>query len=250
MRRIILAIIAAIAMTTLGYITAFGSVGRPSSPEWSTWNPSGSYQINDTAYVNNNSLGSPMGPQELWVNSASNWGIHTDQPSATGEVLSYPDEQILQYVSISSLTSLYANWNISVPDTRADDYEAAYDIWIQDNGNATDWNNNTELMIWTYNHRHNPPLGSVVRRVTISYDQKFTMWANGGKDKGNVTYTLVQDTNTTSGTTNILAVLRWLIANGWIPRTAGLNDVEFGWEICSTGGVYQNFVVNDYHLQG
>ncbi|WP_460662569.1 glycoside hydrolase family 12 protein [Kribbella swartbergensis] len=53
-----------------------------SSDRWGTWS-NGGYT------VRNNIWGSGAGPQTIWANSYSNWGVWADHPN-TGGVKSYP----------------------------------------------------------------------------------------------------------------------------------------------------------------
>ena len=52
--------------------------------------------------------------------------------------------------------------------------------------------------------------------------------------------------NETNGRVHILSVFSTLEAMKLIPRTSGLDDIEFGWEICSTGGHAEDFEVTSY----
>jgi len=56
------------------------------------------------------------------------------------------------------------------------------------------------------------------------------------------------DTNQRSGTIDILEGLRWLQSKGYVAKNATISQVNFGWEICSTGGVAETFEVTDYSL--
>jgi hypothetical protein len=51
-----------------------------------------------------------------------------------------------------------------------------------------------------------------------------------------------------SGTVNLLAPLNWLIANGYEEPDMALAEIDYGWEICSTGAQDETFTMNDYSL--
>ena len=51
-----------------------------------------------------------------------------------------------------------------------------------------------------------------------------------------------------SGTVDILAMLRDLQARGLASSGAAISQVDFGFEICSTGGVPETFSVSNYSL--
>jgi hypothetical protein len=48
---------------------------------------------------------------------------------------------------------------------------------------------------------------------------------------------------------NVLADLDWLESNGYMPAGSGLNQIDFGWEICSTGGTAQTFTMSNFGIQ-
>ena len=50
------------------------------------------------------------------------------------------------------------------------------------------------------------------------------------------------------GTIDVLAGLQWLQSKGYVASDATLSQVNFGWEICSTGGVAETFEMTSYLL--
>ena len=54
--------------------------------------------------------------------------------------------------------------------------------------------------------------------------------------------------NPASGTVDILAVLKYWIAQGKLAANATIGQVDYGWEICSTNGATLNFAVSGYTL--
>jgi hypothetical protein len=102
------------------------------------------------------------------------------------------------------------------------------------------WLNNygIEIMIWVDNHGQTPA-GNIIGHVTIS-GQSFAVWRRGPS------YTFALNRNETSGQTNILASVRWLMQQRYVPGRSTLRQVDFGWEIASTGGRPQAFAVTNY----
>ena len=47
---------------------------------------------------------------------------------------------------------------------------------------------------------------------------------------------------------HILALLRWLVRHRYMRATATIDQVQFGWELCSTGGKWRVFRVTRYNL--
>jgi hypothetical protein len=105
------------------------------------------------------------------------------------------------------------------------------------------WLNNygIEIMIWVDNHGQTP-IGNIIGHVTIS-GQSFAVWFGGG-----TTYSFVLNGDETSGSTHILTALKWLQTHKYVAASATLTQVDFGWEIASTGGSAQDFAMTKYSL--
>jgi hypothetical protein len=54
--------------------------------------------------------------------------------------------------------------------------------------------------------------------------------------------------NETSGQTNILASITWLMSHGYVPSSATLTEAEFGFEVASTDGKAEAFTMKSYSL--
>ena len=241
MRRV-LTIVAAVIMAVFAAAGA-ASAAIPAGAHTTT-NPDGGFDIGGV-HINNKVFDSRI-HQELWATSASHFGVVATAPRGNTAVLSYPSRQDLEYLPISRLKALLSTYSYTLPS--AGDFEAAYDIWVQPNGQTQNWDKDIEVMIWTQNHGQTPA-GKVVGQAVTQYDQRFTVWLAGGKGKGDSTVTLVLNNPGNSGTMHILSVFRWLIAAGYFPARSALLDVENGWEICSTGGGPEQFTMNSYTLQ-
>jgi hypothetical protein len=212
--------------------------GAATSPRvWSSSNPQSAHQVGNSE-LNFKDFGL-QGPQTLFIDKNGSWGVTTDQPAGNTRVLTYPSLQTLEYLPISKIQALHAHYNVTFP--AKGDYETAFDIWVQDSGNPHGWGNDTEVMLWVNNHGQRPA-GSIVGSATTEYDQQFTVWLRGAKDTGDSTITMVLNNGQTAGTMHIMSVFRWLAANGYITSNAADLDVEFGWEVCSTGGVPETFL--------
>jgi hypothetical protein len=196
-----------------------------SSNQWATW-------TDGTYTIYNDGWGANYDYQSLWVNSAGNWGVWSQQ-TATSGVEAYPNVSRTVDVGISSLTSVSSSFNVTDPS--AGSYEAAYDIWTEDNAN--------EIMVWTDVHNVGP-LGSDVG--TLALDGKTWTVYKGSNGSNNV-YSFVDTSRITSGTVNILDILKWIQnTKGWMSNET-LGKVQFGWEI-TTENPGENFAVNSYSV--
>ncbi|MBB5896447.1 GH12 family glycosyl hydrolase domain-containing protein [Kutzneria kofuensis] len=195
-----------------------------SSDRWASWSNGGYTLYNDV-------WGNGAGPQSIWANSYSNWGVWSDQPN-TGGIKSYPNVTRWVGTPINSLNSVTSGYNVSVPSAGA--YETAYDIWDSSNSN--------EIMLWLNQTGPIGPIGSYVTTVWLGgYNWNVYKGWNGA----NNVYSFLNTGRSTSGTVNILDVLRWLENSAhWIGNVT-LGNVQFGWEITSSSGG-MNFQTNSY----
>ena len=97
-------------------------------------------------------------------------------------------------------------------------------------------------MIWVDNHGQTPA-GKPVATTTF-YGQKATIWSSGKNP-----VSIVLSRNKTSERIHILTMLDWLMGHGYMPKNSGVNLIQFGWELCSTGGKLETFAVKSYDLR-
>lgn len=201
---------------------------------WSTSAAFGSWTSNGYT-LNNDVWGSGAGPQTIWANSSSNWGVSTKQPATNG-VKSYPHAEFDVNRSLSGISTLTSSFNVTVPGTGV--YNTAYDIWLN--------NSSYEVMLWM-NEVVAGPLGSFRQNVSSG---GFTWRVYAGSNGSNTVYSFINTGQSGSGSVDVLAELRWLQNNGWFTGgTATLGNVQFGWEISSTNNTTTNFVANSYSVR-
>ena len=82
--------------------------------------------------------------------------------------------------------------------------------------------------------------------------QSFDVYQYGGAG-GEIIFSLNGSTGSgtfaseTSGTVDILAVLKWVQSHGYASNIT-IGQIDAGWEICSTGGSPETFTVSRYSL--
>jgi hypothetical protein len=184
--------------------------------------------------IYNDEWGSGHGSQTLWVDSASNWGVYSTQPSTSG-VKSYANDSKPIGTALNSLTSVSSSFNESSPGSG--NWESAYDIWL--NGSAI------EVMVWTDVSGDVAPLGTDEGTVTLA-GSTWSLYA--GSNGSNPTYSLVRSGNETSGTVNLLYLLQYLENTKKYFSDPTLSTVQYGWEITSTGDVQEDFTMNSYSV--
>lgn len=217
---------------------------------WASSAPYGSY--NSGAYnFNNDVWGSGAGPQTIWVNSVSDWGVWSNQPN-TGGIKSYPHVGTNVNRTLSSLSRLSSTMSATTPAGGA--WESAYDIWAN--------NNAYEIMLWMNYTGTASGCGNV---KPISYNWTSTgcaipVYTNvsvgghtwnvyRGHNGGNYVYSFLRTSKTNNATIDILSILRYLQNNGWMGNVT-VGQVQYGFEITSSSGGMnfgsRNFSVTAY----
>ena len=208
---------------------------------WSTTARFGTFSTNGYDF-SNDVWGSGAGPQTLWVNSSSNWGVWSNQPN-TGGVKSYPHASRTINKLLSSLRSCTSSFNVTAPGSGS--FESTYDIW--DNNSAN------EIMLWenwrgsvgpissTYNSSGQPvPAASNVNVGGATWN------VYRGSNGANAVFSFLRTSTTSSGTVDVRAILLWIESKGWIGNVT-LGTVQFGFEITSSNGGL-NFTTNSFSV--
>jgi hypothetical protein len=174
------------------------------------------------------------GSQTLNVCSYANWNVVANWDT-DNHVKTYPCAQDnLPGTAISTYKTITGTYAETDPQVAGDDYEDAWDIWINGEGSGT------ELMIWTSNFGQTPA-GSVVGTVTIG-GATYTVWHGGNYNA------YVAKTPAASGTLNLLAFMQDMISRGYTTASAPLNQINYGVEIASTGGTNQPFNFTNFSV--
>jgi hypothetical protein len=230
--KLTLAMVAAVALASVplsGWAYAFES-----SALFATWT--------DGAYdVENDVWGSNPGPQTVWANSYSNWGVFSTQSG--GGIKSYPNCDYANInIAVNSL-SCSSSFNASTPGGA--DYDQSYDIWCNGSG--------YEIMIWNSWNGNQPVAQSynasgqanpTYSNVSIGGTTYNVYTGTGGSGP---CMSFLRTSQTSSGTVNIAQLLQWINTTGWYNNPT-LSKVQCGWEILSTGGSQETFTMNSYSV--
>lgn len=196
-----------------------------SSDKWGSWS-NGGYTVRNDVW------GSGAGPQTIWANSYSNWGVWANHPN-TGGVKAYPHSARAIGKRISALGSLTSSFNVNRPGSGA--YATTYDIWAD--GSAY------EIMLWMNKQGAVGPIGSLQTSASVG-GHSWNVYK--GSNGANQVFSFIRTSNTNSGTVDIKAVMNWIRNRGWI-GDATMNEVQFGFEITSSSGGL-NFTSNSYSV--
>jgi hypothetical protein len=175
----------------------------------------------------------------LYASAHDNWYVlaRMNNKNGDGAVKTYPnvhkDYASVPVGSFDAITSTFAETSPHVGI-----YNVAYDIWL--NGIATQ--GCTEIMIWTENF-HQVPGGKHVQDATFG-EQTYNIFKRS--KSGYIAF--VATTNFTSGTVNLLGIINWATAKGWLSTNSTLNQICFGAEIVSTDDRDARFEVSTFSL--
>ncbi|WP_157631861.1 RICIN domain-containing protein [Catelliglobosispora koreensis] len=206
-------------------VTAGGTAWQ-SCDQWANWSSGGW-----TLY--NNIWGSGAGPQCIWANTPTNWGVNANHPN-TGGIKSYPNITRYYGRQVSQMGTATSSFNVTVPTSNVA-FTSTYDIWSSDNAH--------EIMVWMNRYGPVGAIGSYQTTVTVG---GHTWDFYRGSHSGIQVYSFLRNGDTVSGTIDIRAISQWLVNTGRMPNVT-IGNVQFGFEITSASGG-QNFAVNSYSV--
>jgi hypothetical protein len=213
-------------------VASTASAAVPPSPKFESSTPFATWD-NGGYIMNNNAWNPSTGPQTIWANSYRDWGVESDQAAGNTAVETYPSvEENYANLPVSSFIKIDNSFTEAMPDAAGLRAEAADDVFLN--------NRAIEVMIWVDNHGQTPA-GNIISQAVIA-GQSFAVW------QGGPTYTFVLNHNETSGRTQILPTIQWLMERGYVPASATLTQIDFGWEIASTDGSPMDFAITYYSL--
>jgi len=224
------------------------------------------------SYVANNCWGDPNCQQTLNANSFGDWRVTANEPAGNGSVRTAPEaqQQFNNWCSngkntwsnlvpngcpnstntpISALSQLTSTYAESTPHNSQTIAQWAWDNWLSNDSGYPD-----EVMVWVDdNGRCNSgSFGTQVHAPVTIAGQEWTphrypnssefIWSLDGSGGAG---TCAQQA---SGTVDLLALLKWMQANGYAAPGASLSLVDGVFEICSTGGAPETFRVSSYSV--
>jgi hypothetical protein len=192
--------------------------------------------------------------------SATPWSVTAEEPTGNTAVMSYPTTQQLTNdwcgsgwagcasptdAPLASLKSLSSSYAETMPHNSGTDAEAAWDIWLSNNGAA----NSNEVMVWVDNVNRGSGGAAKLANYTTPDGKAWTLYQYGGSG-GELIWSLGQGSfaQQASGTVDLLSLLNWLASHGYEGSGTAVSQVDFGWEICSTGGASEKFTLGTYGI--
>jgi hypothetical protein len=186
--------------------------------------------------------------QTLYATAPGSWYVKANGPAGNTAVVSFPNTGQRNFPSpnkLTDFTSIYSSFSETMPSNSGTSVEAAFDIWLNN------WAN--EVMIQHDMVNRGGPCGPVL--ATVSFGGKGGVPVQSWIlcQYGSEIIWQVQGTGDVygfhSGSVDILAMLTWLMDHQYLPQNSVLdNGLGYGFEICSTGGVDEDFKVTSFSI--
>lgn len=186
--------------------------------------------------------------QRLSVENPGDWHATANMPAGNSAVVSMPSvsanfgQTTNLPTPLSDFVSVHSSFAEDMHATSKTSADAAYDIWL--GRNSSTWSNEVMIQHDIINRGTCPTLvtatfggsgGVPVQKWNLCKYNTELIWQLAG-------------TGERSGSVDILAMLTWLEAHGYLPRGSGLWQIDYGFELCSTGGVDETFQVSSYSI--
>jgi hypothetical protein len=206
-------------------------------------------------FVLNNMWNAKSGTtQNLTASNPGSWSVVANSaPPGSTAVQTYPDTQEIYTrpddtpLPLSSFGSITSSFTEKMSAAGGTDAEAAYDIWL---GQGSSTNYADEVMIWN-DQENRGTCGGATVESTATFggsngvpQQNWTLCKFGGSEL--IWY--LTSGNEQSGTVDVLSMLTWLESHGYLPAGSGLNQIDYGFEICSTPAA-EAFTVSQFPHQ-
>jgi hypothetical protein len=188
----------------------------------------------------------------LYANGPANWYTTFNVPAGNTSVTAFPNVgELYNEQPLSDYTSLTSSFSENENVNPGTDGWAAYDNWFNNYGN--------EVMIQhDFANGGNGPCGDTTGVYDVPFGgsngvpvQDWQLCQFGSEIIWQLsapgTHNLM---NEQSGSVDLLAMTQWLETHGYLPANSTITGLSYGWEICSTGGVPENFQLNNFTITG
>jgi hypothetical protein len=218
-------------------------------------------------YVNNNCWADPGCQQTVTSYNPGDWSVTADEPAGNGSVETAPEtgQQFNDWCAadntwanlvkngcsnqadtpVSAMTGLTATYAESTPHNSQTIAQWAWDDWMSNDTGYPD-----EVMVWVdNNNRCNSGSQGTQQASPVTIDgQEWTPYQYGSSEFIWSLGAPGDCAQQSSGTVDLLALFKWMQANGKMASGATLSLIDGVWEVCSTGGQPETFTVSKYAI--
>lgn len=195
----------------------------------------GMYFLYDNHFNCGGTTGNACGPESAYAcwNPDGTVAVVVDskQVAANATVLTYAAlQRNFDNPPVGSFQGITATFEETGPPTGI--YEDAFEVWLDQQAIL--------VMVWVDNHGRMPD-GTRVTQAMLG-GRTYDVWSSTTGTPTKIT--LVSTATFTSGTVDLLQVLKFVISQNLVPAGVTLQQIEFGVEIASTGGLDATFQLN------
>jgi hypothetical protein len=209
-------------------------------------------------YVGNNCWADPVCKQTVSANSPADWQVVANEPKGNTAVKTYPDVQQLfnnwcgggvwngcahpTDTPLSALSGLRFGYSLTMPPSSSGTIaQAAYDVWTTDP-------NHDEIMIWVDNDSRGNGGATFDAEYTTADGQAWSLYHYGSEIIWSLGAKGTYAQRASMSDVPVEELLTYLVDHGYQQPGSLIGQIDFGWEICSTGGAAQTFTVTDYSI--
>jgi hypothetical protein len=263
-------VVATLGIALLGSIDMAGAVSQQQSRTCVTSAPSGSCGpygfariVNSNGYntyVGNNCWADPGCKQTVSANEPADWKVVSTEPKGNTSVKTYPDIQQLfnnwcgdhwgtnracanpSDTPIRALSRLTFGYRLTMPrDDSGTIAQAAYDIWTSDP-------KHNEVMIWVDNDNRQSGGARFIASFTTRDRKHWSLYFYGSEVIWSLGKRGTFAQRPSMAHVPVHQLMKYLVDHGYEQAHARVGQIDFGWEICSSGGSPKTFVVRDYSI--
>lgn len=230
-----------VIFTYLPILATASGILSAAEPAFVTSDPNGGWAVGGY-YVHNNMWNrrqyTPC-TSTLYATSHDNWYVRTrmNNQSHDGAVKTYPNvHKDFDRVPIGAFEAITSRFSATSPQVGI--YNVAYDLWL--NGIAKP--GCTEIMVWTENFNQVP--GGERAEDVLLGGRSYQVYRR--KDSGYIAF--VAKIKFVEGTIDLLEMIKWAMARGWLAEASTLNQICFGVEMVSTDDLDATFRVTAFSI--
>jgi hypothetical protein len=177
--------------------------------------------------------------QTLYATGPGNWLVTANMPAGNRAVVSYPNTGAAYGEQpLSKFSQIYSSFSENMNATAATSAWATYDLWFNNWGN--------EVMIQHDFAGNGPCTFIATQSFGGSHGVPLQPW--GLCKFGTELIWKLTSGSEQTGSVDILSMVTWLETHGYLPADSTITDLSYGFEICSTGGVSENFQVKSFSI--
>jgi len=190
----------------------------------------------------------------LTAHSPGDWTDSVNMPAGNSAVVAYPSLDADFHVPVDPwpsrplsdftvITSSFSETMNATPDTIA---SAAYDLLFDNSGTVN------EVMIHhdLSNRGGDCSVPWAAQNVTFGGSNGVPVRSDWNLcvDGTSAFWQVPRADSFSTGSVDVMAMLQYLISHGYMAATAQIGDFGYGWEVCSTGGVNEDFRVSSFSI--